>query len=62
MVALVAQAETKSCPAGKELILGKCFDARPKGRAHDSQGMCTLCAAGYQKNPKTRACEKQRPR
>ena len=39
-VAVVAQPESQ-CPAGYAL---------------DTQGKCTLCAAGYQKDPKTQAC------
>ena len=30
----------------------------PAGYALDSQGKCTMCAAGYERNPKTGACEK----
>ncbi|HMR07184.1 MAG TPA: hypothetical protein PKA88_15480, partial [Polyangiaceae bacterium] len=49
-----------SCPPGKVLVLGKCFDQCPTGYAHDSQGKCSLCADGYDKNPKTGACQKLR--
>jgi hypothetical protein len=58
-VGVMAHAETpKSCPAGKVLVQGKCFDPCPPGYQHDNQGKCTVCASGYEKNPKTGACEK----
>jgi hypothetical protein len=45
-----------SCPPGKMLVLDKCFDACPKGSAHDSHARCTVCTDGYTKHPKTGAC------
>ena len=45
-----------TCPAGKVLVVSKCFDACPKGTAHDNSGKCTVCTDGYTKHPKTGAC------
>jgi len=50
------ESATPTCPTGKVLVLGKCFDPCPAGTAHDSSGRCTLCVDGYTKNPKTGAC------
>ncbi|MCC6903633.1 MAG: hypothetical protein IT377_31985, partial [Polyangiaceae bacterium] len=33
-----------TCPAGKVLVVDRCFDQCPAGYTHDNQGKCTLCA------------------